>query len=345
MAASTPTTMTPAPPPRQDPNIQELHDNGRTTNAAIKKTWVAIASTGIDLDGFRLAPARRRNNGKGPGIGYKQDQGPSAPSTSHARQRRLIIRSVERNHRVGKLGLTLAHIRDAVNGATQTKFAFAEYNRQDELVLTTLGDLQAEPALKDIGKITRALNDLNIYGFDISLDVRTVNIVINSVPLGDRDWSPEDWDINSEKWSELEGEITTYNLCIRIMDRPKWIKSPTALLREKKEKSLVIVAVQSTEWIREALNRERPFLALFGERCTFRKYIRNDSSTHCERCLQYGHHAVHCRLQPTCKFCQEQHHTRDHHCDTLYCTAGKGKLCSQTVRKCMNCEETSKLHG
>lgn len=125
---------------------------------------------------------------------------------------------MERNRRVGKLGLTPAHIRDAVNRATQTKFAFAEYTRQDELILTTLGDLPAEPALKDIGNITRTLNDLDISGFDISFDVPTVNIVINSVPLGDRDWSPQDWDINSGKWSELEGEISTYNRGIRIMD-------------------------------------------------------------------------------------------------------------------------------
>ena len=125
------------------------------------------------------------------------------------------------------------------------------------------------------------------------------------MPLGDTEWTAEDWDLNSEKWSELEGEISTYNPGIRVMDRPKWIKSPSALPVEKKEKSSIIVAVQATEWIREQLTRERPYLALFGERCSFSKYIKKVSSTHCERCLQFGHHAAHCRLQAVCKFCHE----------------------------------------
>ena len=259
------------PRTQQQAALTERQDNPTkppATNTAIKQTWAAITATGIDLDGFRLAPTRKRNTGKAPGIGQKPEQALSAPSTPHARQRRLIIRSVEKNRRVGRAGVTPANIRDVVNGATHTKFAFAEYNRQDELVLTTMENTPAEPALRDLGNITKALNNLDIYGFDISLDMPTVNIVINSLPLGDSEWTTEDWDLNSEKWSELEGEITTYNPGIRIMDRPKWIKSPSALLVEKKEKSSIIVAVQATEWIREQLTRERPYLALFGERCS-----------------------------------------------------------------------------
>jgi len=330
-----------APPP----NTNTTTTTTTPTNNAIKQTWAAITATGIDLDGFRLAPARKRNNAKGPGINTTPQQAPSAPSTPHARQRRLIIRSIEKNRRVGKAGLTPAHIRDAVNSATNTKFAYAEYNRQDELVLTTMENLPAEPALRDTREITKALNGLDIFGFDISLDVATVNIVIDSVPLGDQDWTPEDWDLNSEKWSELEAEITDFNPGFRLMDRPKWLRSPSALLSEKKTKSSIMVAVQATDWVKDQLTRNRPYLALFGERCSFRKYIRKDASTHCERCLQFGHHAAHCRLQARCKFCHEAHHTKDHHCDVLYCTAGKGKPCSHTVRKCTSCEETSHFTG
>jgi len=315
------------------------------TNNAIKQTWAAITATGIDLDGFRLAPARKRNNAKGPGINTTPQQAPSAPSTPHARQRRLIIRSIEKNRRVSKAGLTPAHIRDAVNSATNTKFAYVKYNRPDELVLTTMENLPAEPALLDTREITKALNNLDIFGFDISLDVATVNIVIDSVPLGDQDWTPEDWDLNSEKWSELEGEITDFNLGFRLMDRPKWLRPLSALLSEGKTKSSIMVAVQATDWVKDQLTLNRPYLAPFGERWAFRKYICKDASTHCERCLQFGHHAAHCGLQARCKFCHEAHHTKDHNCDVLYCTAGKGKPCSHTVRKCTSCEETSHFTG
>lgn len=256
-----------------------------------------------------------------------------------------MLRSIEKNRSVGKAGVTPVQIREAINSATTTKLAYAEYNRQDELILTTLDNVPAKPARKHARQITEALNKLDIFGFDISLDVPTVNIVIHSVSLGDHDWEPKDWDATGGKWSELEGELTTFNPGIRIMDRPKWIRSPSALHVEKKEKSSIIVAVQATKWIREEVKKEKPILALCGERCTFRKYIRKEASTHCERCLQFRHHAAHCRSQPKCKFCHESHHTRDHHCDLMYCTAGKGKPCSHIVRKCINCEEMSHYTG
>ena len=53
-------------------------------------------------------------------------------------------------------------------------------------------NLPAEPALDDTKAIKKALNNLDILGFDISRDIATVNIVIDSLPLGDQDWPPED---------------------------------------------------------------------------------------------------------------------------------------------------------
>ena len=114
-------------------------------------------------------------------------------------------------------------------------------------------NLPAEPALHNTKEITKALNSQDIFGLDISLDVATVNIVIDRVPLGDQGWTPEDRDLNSEKWSELEGEITSFNPGLRLMDRPKWLRSPTALQNEKKTKSSIMVAVQATDWVKEEL--------------------------------------------------------------------------------------------
>ena len=62
-------------------------------------------------------------------------------------------------------------------------------------MLTTVGDLPAEPALANIKGIMKALNDIGIFGFNIGLDTPTVNIVINSIPLatsGERHWTPDE---------------------------------------------------------------------------------------------------------------------------------------------------------
>jgi len=103
---------------------------------------------------------------------------------------------------------------------------------------------------------------MDIYGFSIVADTLTVNLVVNSVPLGDEDWEPSDWRVNSEKWSELEGELTNFNPHIRLMDRPKWIKSPTALKADNKARSSIIVAVEMNQWINHQTQKREPTLAL-----------------------------------------------------------------------------------
>jgi len=327
----------PTAPPAQSPS------NQTSTAQATKQTWAAITAAGVDTTGFKLVPTRKRKQKPAPGIATAQ--APSAPSTPHARQRRLLIRSVEKGRRVGAANIPPTRIRDAINSVCETKFACAEYSRNDDLVLTTIDDVPAEPALRFAAAITKSLNDIGIYGFDLALDIPTLNLVVNSVPLGDDDWKPEDWEINSEKWTELENELSAFNPHIRLADRPKWIKSVSTLRIEDKVKSSIIVAVEANDWVSKECNKPHPFLALYGTKCSFRKYVRKDSSTHCERCLQFGHHAVSCRSPSVCKLCGGQHHTKDHHCQELYCTAGKGKSCSHTVRRCPNCEETSHFAG
>jgi len=153
-----------------------------------KEPWSAIAVAGINTHGFKLVQSRRRNAFPAPGVGKKS--APSAPSTPHARQRRLVVKSVEKGRKVGASDCTPAKIRDTINSASSiTKFAFAEYNTNDDLVLTTVGDLPAEPGLGNIRGMTKALNDIGIFGFNIGLDTPTVTIVIHSIPLatsGDR---------------------------------------------------------------------------------------------------------------------------------------------------------------
>jgi len=245
------TRTTPASPQKRPTNPSPPNPK---TAQAVKQTWAAISAAGIDTDGFKLVPTRRKKTSAGPGIG--QTQAPSAPSTPHARQRRLFIRSMEKNRRIGAPGISPAHIRDAVNRTSRVKFAFAEYNRAEELVVTKIENVPASPALQDEKAITEALNDMDIYGFSIVADTPTVNLVVNSVPLGDEDWEPSDWNVDSEKWSELEGELANFNPHIRLMDRPKWIKSPTALKADSKARSSIIIAVEMNQGLRTRPRRE-----------------------------------------------------------------------------------------
>jgi len=163
--------------------------------------------------------------------------------------------------------------------------------------------------------------------------------------LGKNDWQLEDWVFDSERWTHRENEILDFNPNIHIVDRPKWIKFPSALHADKKEKSSIIVAIEKNDWVAAELKKPHPCLAIHGLRCSFRKYIKKDSSIHCERCLQYRHHAAHGRLEATCKYCNGNHYTKDHICMKMYCTAGKGRSCLHTVRRCVNSDETSHFTG
>ena len=103
------------------------------------------------------------------------------------------------------------------------KFTYAEYNRNDDLVLTTVGDLPAEPALTNIKGMTKAINHIGSFSFNIDLDTPRVNIVVNSVPLAtseDRHWASEEWGIDTLAWTHLENELTAFNPELRLMDRP-----------------------------------------------------------------------------------------------------------------------------
>jgi len=93
------------------------------------------------------------------------------------------------------------------------------------------------------------LNNIAIYGLNLALDIPTLNLVVNSVPLGNNNWKREDWEINTEKWRELENELSAFNTHIRLADRPKWIKSVSTLRIEDKVKSSIIVAVEAIDWI------------------------------------------------------------------------------------------------
>ena len=137
------------------------------------------------------------------------------------------------------------------------------------MVLTTIEDLPAEPALANIRGMMKALNDIGIFGFNIGLDTPTVNIVINSIPLatsGDRHWTTDEWNIDARAWNDLENELTTFNPELRLMDRPKWIKSVSALEAENKEKSSIIVAVEANDWLMNELKKPHPAMAIYGLR-------------------------------------------------------------------------------
>jgi len=123
------------------------------------------------------------------------------------------------------------------------------------------------------------------------------------------------------------------------------MKSVSTLRIEDKVKCSIIMAIEANDGITSECRRTHPMLVLYGTRCSFRKYIRKDSSTQCERCLQFGHHALSCRSPAVCKLCRDHQHTKDHHCQELYCTAGKGISWSHTIRRCPNCEETSHFGG
>ena len=196
---------------------------------------------------------------------------------------------MEKGRTVGTSGCFSANIRNTANSALNNKFAFTEYNRNDDLVLTTVGDLPAEAALTNIKGITKALHDINIFGFNITLDTLTVNIVMNSIPLGEireREWEPETWDINAPVWTELKNELTAFNSELRLMDRPKETKSVSALKAENKEKSSIMVAVKSNKCLSKELGKTHPSMAVYRLRCSIGRYICKEASTHCDRCLQ-----------------------------------------------------------
>lgn len=66
------------------------------------------------------------------------------------------------------------------------------------------------------------------------------------------------------------------------------------------------------------------------------RYLEARPDSLCANCSTWGHLEAQCAFprSPRCALCTQAHHTADHACPVLGCTANKGMACVHVIAKC-----------
>ena len=128
----------------------------------------------------------------------------------------------------------------------------------------------------------------------------------------------------------LKEEIQTFN-SIQILGKPRWLTSEER--RDGKLYSSITFAVRTEEERKRILRIRLLVAGISAQTAAFREFSPNSQ---CSKCQKFGHISLNCTSTPVCKFCAENHHTRDHYC--IPCQR-VGRKCGHMKEKCANCEE------
>ena len=129
----------------------------------------------------------------------------------------------------------------------------------------------------------------------------------------------------------LKEEIETFNPGFKVQGLPKWITSQEK--RQTSRHGSVVVAFPTKD---QAAKAEANRLNIAGVRARVEKYHPAKPTDQCTRCQKYGHNPASCKGQEKCRFCGQNHNSKQHYCKIC---ETKGVACQHLDVKCANCNE------
>jgi hypothetical protein len=154
------------------------------------------------------------------------------------------------------------------------------------------------------------------------IDETWYKVVVHGIPIRDFD-TPKGMEL-------VVDEITTFNQGLKPIGTPYWLTT-----KEKRKSQLagsIVVAFASEV---EATRAIRSRLFIGGISARVEKLYSVAPTTQCGKCQGYGHLDNHCKKEPQCRLCAENHPTAYHQCSIC---PTKGKRCPHLAPKCANCK-------
>ncbi|KDR64996.1 hypothetical protein GALMADRAFT_1344135, partial [Galerina marginata CBS 339.88] len=280
----------------------------------------------------------------------KSAQVPSNPNRAH-HPTRLIIQFLPNGIDIDKR-MDSKTIVNTVNealaenqGSSHLKIVAASYNKQGNLILSTIGgQTAAELApFADLfkakiaqGQTAEAREDKR--WFKIQVDgLSTVSVTIDGLRGV---YSP---DSVHEELAACNPIYSTAKL--NIVSRPRWMRTVEETRRTTR--SSVVFAVDSESMAKKILSRKT--LAAFGRHCTLRAYQDRPPITQCKKCWGWDHIAEKCKApSDTCRLCSEEHSEAAHpvtECTTCLIMEANGDMVTEVDgvgcdhnHSCTNCK-------
>jgi len=287
----------------------------------------------------------------------RQDRPLSAsPNAVPARARHITMRFSTRRSINLPEGVTCEGIRSRINQslANQGKVrGTTPYVREARLrneigcIFLTLAGHAADEVWRMLDRCHAALmRDLGLPDFSFAPDIPKIKVLVSGVPLSDTGrgsiWSTDGW-TGDRAYDGLRVDLEQANPGVVVAGRPNLIGSIYAMKQAGMVHCSVRFLVERNTAIEAAIKSGKIFLR--GSKRPVRVWLEHQPATVCGKCLQIGHNQITCGFAPRCRFCRQNHLSREHHCPVLNCNGSIGEACSHTSRVCMLCERTDHFTG
>jgi len=141
----------------------------------------------------------------------------------------------------------------------------------------------------------------------------------------------------SKSLAEIANELTTFNTGLSLTSQPRWLTTDDA--RAGKTASTVVIRIMGPRVSNYVSKR----LAAFSSTYRTEHHLRFNSHTQYSKCQGYAHHSNRCTNPVSCPWCASPHPTGNHTCPSATCCI-RGRPCSHTVLRCVNCQGLHDAH-
>jgi len=233
-----------------------------------------------------------------------------------ARERRLVIK-----REGGPLPTTALDLRDDINLALAATYVQTVSLRGNTVTLTTMESIKAPSLNSKVGTFLHLIPGT----VRVHLDTPVSHVLVHGIPT-------------SKSLAEIVYQLTTFNTGLSLTSQPRWLTTDDA--RAGKAASTVVISIMGPR----ASDYVGKRLAAFSSTYRTERRLRFNSHTQCSKCQGYGSHSNRCTNPVSCRWCASRHPTGNHSCPNATCCIVRGRPCSHTVLRCVNCQGPHDAH-
>ena len=276
-----------------------------------KTSWATVARKGC----------KKRNTGQG-GAASAQHKSqtttkPSQPKKGiTARERRLIVK-----REGGPLNKTKLENRNVINTALAGTYIQTVSVKGNTITITTMESIRATSLNSKVGTFLHLIPGT----MSVHLDTPVIQLLVHGLPT-------------SSSLDAIATELTTFNPGLALTGQPRWLTTDES--RVGKATSTIVIAITGPR----APDFVGRHLAAFSSTYRTERRLCFNSNTQCSNCHGFAHHNNRCNNSASCRWCAHPHPTGAHTCPTATCCI-RGRPCSHTALKCVNCGGPHEAHA
>jgi len=277
--------------------------------AAPHKSWATVARKGRKEKTTMAAraanaPARSTTNNR-----------PQLKKGLTARECRLVVK-----REGGPLPTTPLDLREDINLAPAATYVQSISLRGNTVTLTTIESIKASSLNSKVGTFLHLMPGT----VSVHLDTPRSHVLVHGIPT-------------SKSLAAIASTLTTFNTGLSLTSQPRWLTTDDGMAG--KAATTVLISITGPR----ASNYVGKCLATFSSTYRTEPRLRFNSHIQCSKCRGYGHHSNRCTNPTSCRWCASPHPTANHTCPTATCRI-RGRPCSHTVLRCVNCQGPHDAH-